>query len=113
MNKLRCAVIGAGFWGEFQIAAWCELPGVRIVALCDQNQDRARAVANRFGIPKVHGDARELLRSEPLDFIDIAVGPEAHEELVLLAAEHRIPVICQKPIGAGLRNVRADGAEVP
>jgi predicted dehydrogenase len=98
MNDLRCAVIGTGFWGEFQIAAWCELPGVRIAAVCDRNQYRASQVANRFGVPRVYGEARELLRAESLDFVDIAVGPEFHEELVLLAAEHRNAVICQKPM---------------
>jgi predicted dehydrogenase len=39
-----------------------------------------------------------MLRSETLDFVDVAVGPEAHAPLVLLAASHHLPVICQKPM---------------
>ncbi|MCI0717690.1 MAG: Gfo/Idh/MocA family oxidoreductase [Acidobacteria bacterium] len=95
---LRFAVIGVGFWAQFQIGAWKELPGARLVALCDRDFAKARAAAERFGVPKVYGDAGEMLRSEPLDFVDVAVGPEAHEQLVLLAARHHKAVICQKPM---------------
>jgi Aldehyde dehydrogenase family len=33
----RFAVIGTGFCARFQIGAWKELPGARLVALCDSN----------------------------------------------------------------------------
>jgi D-apiose dehydrogenase len=98
MQELAFAVIGTGFWGEFQIAAWGEVPGARLVALCDRDQAKAARIAQKFGIPNVYSDAEEMLRSEKLDFIDVAAGPEAHAALVLLAASRRLPVICQKPM---------------
>jgi predicted dehydrogenase len=39
-----------------------------------------------------------MLRSQRLDFVDIATRPESHLPLVRLAAEHGVPVICQKPM---------------
>src|SRR6266566_9426128 len=98
MSELKFAVVGAGFWGQFQIAAWKEVPGNRIVALCDRDRARVKQLAQTFGIPAVYTGVEEMLRSEPLDFLDVAVGPEAHSELVLLAARRRLPVICQKPM---------------
>ncbi|MCI0627020.1 MAG: Gfo/Idh/MocA family oxidoreductase [Acidobacteria bacterium] len=98
MQELAFAVIGAGFWGGFQIAAWKEVPGARLVALCDRNDEQAAAIAQKFGVSKVYANAQEMLRSQSLDFVDVAVGPEAHEQLVLLAANQRLPVICQKPM---------------
>lgn len=102
IDELRFAVIGTGFWAQFQIGAWKELPGARLVALCDRDDAKARAAADRFGVPKVYADAEEMLNNEPLDFVDITVGPEAHEPLVLLAARHRKAVICQKPMALEL-----------
>ncbi|MCI0627398.1 MAG: Gfo/Idh/MocA family oxidoreductase [Acidobacteria bacterium] len=102
MRELTFAVIGVGFWAQFQICAWKELPGARLVALCDSDFAKLRAAADRFGVPKVYVDAEEMLRNEPLDFVDIAVGPEAHEALVLLAARHHKAVICQKPMAFDL-----------
>jgi predicted dehydrogenase len=98
MRELTLAVIGTGFWGESQIAAWMEVPGARLVALCDRDQVKASGVAEKFGIARVYTDTDALLRSESLDFLDVATGPEAHAALVLLAASHRLPVICQKPM---------------
>ncbi|MCI0537043.1 MAG: Gfo/Idh/MocA family oxidoreductase [Verrucomicrobiales bacterium] len=74
------------------------MPGARLVALCDRDDVKAAAVAQKFGIPKIYSDADEMLRSETLDFVDVAAGPEAHTPLVLLAASRHMPVICQKPM---------------
>ncbi len=98
MAELQFAIIGTGFWAQFQIGAWKELTGARLVAVCDRDRARAEAVARRFGIPRVYDNAERLIDSEKLDFVDVAVGPEAHAALVLLAARHRVPVICQKPM---------------
>jgi predicted dehydrogenase len=98
MRELKFAVVGAGFWGKFQMAAWREVPGNRIVALCDRDRAKAEQFAQTLGIPAVYTGVEEMMRSEPLDFLDVAVGPEAHSELVLLAARRRLPVICQKPM---------------
>lgn len=98
MQESKFAVIGTGFWAQFQMAAWGEVPGARLVAVCDRNLEKAAATAKRFGVPQVYSDAEEMLRSAPLDFVDVTVGPEAHEQLVRLAASHKLPVICQKPM---------------
>ncbi|MEW5979397.1 MAG: Gfo/Idh/MocA family oxidoreductase [Acidobacteriota bacterium] len=106
MRSLRFAMIGTGFWAQFQIGAWTEISDARLVAVCDRDRGRAEAVARRFGIPQVYDDAVQLFSSEHLDFVDIAAGPEAHPALVFLAAQQRIPVICQKPMALDLHACR-------
>jgi predicted dehydrogenase len=98
MDNLKCAVFGTGFWSQFQIPAWLEVGGVDIVAAYNRTVSRAETVAERFGIPRVYGNPEELLQKEQLDFIDIITEVPAHEPLVLLAAKHKVPVICQKPM---------------
>ena len=48
MKPLRFAVLGCGFWSQFQIAAWRELPGVELVAVYNRTRAKAEAIANRF-----------------------------------------------------------------
>ncbi|MGH9672963.1 MAG: Gfo/Idh/MocA family protein, partial [Bryobacteraceae bacterium] len=98
MDELRLALIGTGFWGGFQVAAWNEVPGARVVAVCDANRKRAEETARRFRVPRAYEHAAEMLRSESIDFVDIAASPAAHEPLVSLAASHRLAAICQKPM---------------
>jgi predicted dehydrogenase len=107
MSKLKFAIIGAGFWAQYQLAAWRELPGVECVAVCDRARDRAEGFARRFGLEAVYTDAGEMLRRERLDFVDIITGVETHSELVHLAAEHRVPVICQKPMAGSFDEAAA------
>ncbi len=99
MADLRFAAFGAGFWVPFQLAGWQELDGVKCVAIYNRTVSKAEAIARQFGIPSVYGDPDELLRCENLDFVDIITAPWTHSRLVRLAAEHKLPVICQKPMG--------------
>jgi predicted dehydrogenase len=106
MDRLRFAVLGAGFGSLYQIPAWFEVGGVELVACYNRTVSRAEAVASRFGISRVYGDPEELLRNEQLDFVDIITEAPAHEPLVLLAAKYKIPVICQKLLAASYESAR-------
>jgi D-apiose dehydrogenase len=115
---LRFAIFGAGFWSRFQYAAWRELRGVRCVAICDRDRAKAEDFAREFNIPAVYDDAAKLFANEQLDFVDNITQVEGHKPIVMLAARHRVPVICQKPMAATLKDARAmvaacRNAEVP
>ena len=43
MSKTKVALIGAGVWGEVHAKLYREHPGVELVAVCDQNIERAQA----------------------------------------------------------------------
>ena len=102
MQKLRCGMIGAGFWARFQLPGWYETGGVDCVAVYNRTRSRAEWLAARFQIPRVYDDAEEMLRKEQLEFVDIVTGVETHAPFVELAARHRLPVICQKPMAVSL-----------
>jgi predicted dehydrogenase len=99
MADLKFAVFGTGWWSQFQIAGWFEVGGVELVALYNRTVTKAEKMAERFNVPRVYGDPEELLQKEELDFIDIITEVQAHAPLVYLAAKHKVPVICQKPMG--------------
>jgi predicted dehydrogenase len=96
--ELRFAVIGAGFWAHYQLAAWGEAPGVRCVAVCDQDRQKAETLAAARSVPRAYDDVSEMLRTERPDFVDVITDPASHAAMVRLVAEAGIPVICQKPM---------------
>jgi len=102
MADLRFAILGAGFWARYQLAAWRELPGARCVALYNRTVAKAEALAREFEVPAVYGDPEELVRREQPDFLDIITDVGTHSRLVRLGAAHRLPVICQKPMAPTL-----------
>jgi predicted dehydrogenase len=102
MEKLRFAIFGAGFWSHYQIPGWFEIGGVELAAVYNRTVSKAEKVAAKFDIPRVYGDPEELLRNEPIDFMDVITEVDAHAPLVLLAAKYKKPVICQKPMAPDL-----------
>jgi predicted dehydrogenase len=111
--RLRGAIVGCGYFAQFQLEAWARMPDVEIVAACDLDPERARKAA-----PRAYPSAAEMLDREPVDFIDIATRPASHLELVRLALSRGIPTICQKPMAPtweeALEMVRmAQGAKAP
>lgn len=106
MKPLRFALFGAGFWARFQLAAWQELPGVECVAIYNRTRAKAETLASEFSVPVVYEDPEALLKNEALDFIDIVTDVETHARFVELAALHRLPVICQKPLAPDLETAR-------
>lgn len=107
MNILRVAIFGCGFWARFQIAAWRELDGVEIVALYNRTRAKAEALAQEFGIRAVYDDPEALIQEQHPDAIDIITDVDTHQQFVQLAARHRIPAICQKPMAPTLNAAQA------
>ncbi len=102
MAEKRFALFGAGFWSQYQLAAWQEVAGAHCAAIYNRTRSRGEALAARFGVPAVYDDAERLLAGERLDFVDIVTAVETHAPLVRLAAAHGLPVICQKPLATSL-----------
>jgi D-apiose dehydrogenase len=118
MGNLRFAILGTGFWSRFQLAGWRELEGASCVAVYNRTRSKAEALARDFGIPAVYDDAASLMDNERLDFVDIITDVDTHSRFVHEAAEHRLPVICQKPMAPTLEAARkmveiASRAKVP
>jgi predicted dehydrogenase len=106
MNDLRFAIIGAGFWARYQLAAWREIPGAHCVAIYNRTASKAAALADEFKVDAVFDDAEALIREVRPDFVDVITDVDSHATFVSLAARHRVPVICQKPMAPDLGTAR-------
>ncbi len=113
MQKLKFAVIGTGFWANYQLPAWHELDHVELVALYNRTRSRADVFAQRFPerqptVPFVYDDIDELLdrHADELDFVDIITDVGTHLHFTTKAAQRKLDVICQKPMGPTLADAR-------
>ncbi len=105
-EKLRGVIIGAGFASGFHLSGWSNTPEVEIAAICDLRKDRAEARASQFGIPKVYSSFREMFDNHKVDFVDIAVPPALHLEIIREAAARGYHILCQKPIAPTMAELR-------
>lgn len=96
-NSLGVAVIGTGFFGEVHAATYASMSSANLVAVCDVDEQRAKAVAARYDA-EAYTDYREVLRRDDVHLVSI-VTPEAfHREPAVDAARAGKHVFCEKPI---------------
>ena len=101
-QRLRVGVVGCGIGAE-HIQAYQSLPErFEVLAICDLDLARARALAQRHGIARVAGDLAELCRMDDLDVIDLCTPPHLHLEQILQALGAAKHVICEKPLVGSL-----------
>jgi predicted dehydrogenase len=67
-------------------------------ALCDSDLVKARALAERSGIPNVYDDFEDLLQHEQLDAVLIATPNHLHESHILAALSAGLNVLVEKPL---------------
>ena len=103
---LRGVLIGCGFFAQNHMRAWGDIPGVKIVGVCDLEPAKATAFARAFGAT-AYTDAQVMLQAVRPDFVDIATTVGSHRALVELAAAHAALVICQKPLAETLQDASA------
>ncbi len=72
------------------------------MALYNRTLPKAAAIGEQFGIAAIYDDPEMLLQNEKIDFIDIITDVDTHSQFVNLAAEYRVPAICQKPMAPTL-----------
>jgi predicted dehydrogenase len=107
MKKLNGAIFGCGFWSQFQIGGWKELPEVEIVALYNRTLSKALKMGKMFDVNNCYDDPQKLLLNHPeIDFVDIITDVDTHPLFVEMAASHGKDVICQKPMASSLELAR-------
>lgn len=101
---LRVGCIGLGI-GRVHLQCYSSREDVRIVAVCDINEDLACEVARVYGAAH-YTSAHEMLSNERLDIVSICTPPSTHAELVEACAEAKVHVLCEKPMASSLRDCK-------
>jgi predicted dehydrogenase len=105
VRELRVGMISwAHVHAEFRAKALSELPGVRIVAIADDEEQRGRSAAERFGVDTFTTDWRQLIKRDDLDVVMVHSENARHADQVVAAAEAGLNVFCEKPIATRLED---------
>ena len=112
---VRLAVVGAGAIAQVtHLPVLAKMRGARLVALCDSDRAKARALADRFEIPDVFPDIDDLFSFGEIDAVVIATPNHLHEPHVLEAIAAGVDVLCERPLSLhsrGIERILAAAAE--
>ncbi len=97
--KVRVGLIGVGRMGATFARILGELAEASdLQAIADLNGQRARELAERFGVPHAFEDYRDLLRIDAIQAVFIITPTVTHLELVLAAAAAGKHIFIEKPL---------------
>ncbi len=103
--SLRYALIGCGRISPNHIAAALENK-LEIVALCDLEKAKMKAIVEAFGLNKdvrLYLDYKEMLEGENIDLVAICTESGKHGEIALDCIDKGVNLIIEKPIALSLQ----------
>ena len=104
--NIRVGVVGAGAIAQLaHLPLLSKMRGAQLVALCDNDRPKARALADRFDVPDVFTDIEDLLEFDELDAVVVATPNHLHEPHVLAALAAKVHVLCERPLSLTARGV--------
>ena len=95
MTPLKAGVIGVGHLGQHHTRLYASLPGSRLIGVVDQSAERARTIADRYGVT-VFRSIDDLLPQ--VDVVSVAVPTSAHYGVVKVCLQAGKHVLVEKPI---------------
>jgi len=102
-EKLRCAVIGVGYLGQYHAQKYACLDECELVAVVDALPQRAQEVAQRFDCLGLSA----LSDLPDVDAVSVVVPTSGHYEVASYCLARGFHVLVEKPIAANLK--QADG----
>ena len=104
---IRVGIIGCG-----KISERASLPNLvnykrkcRVVCLCDIKKDRAKGLAEQFGLDDVDivKDWKNVVKRKDIDVIFVNTPNYLHESMVVAAAKNKKHILVEKPITISLK----------
>jgi len=94
---VKFLIIGAGMISQSAHIPNLLRAGESIVGVVDKNFDRARQVAERFGIPRYWDDYRVAIEDSDTDAVIVATPTKFHYPITMAALRAGKHVLCEKP----------------
>src|SRR4030042_2705734 len=100
---MKVGVIGCGMIAKkAHMPAYKSLENVELIAVSDNNEQRAKSCAKEFGVKKYFSDYHELLK-EDLDLVSICTPNFTHAQITKESAQAGVHVLVEKPMATNLQ----------
>lgn len=100
-EEIRLAIVGSGQIADSHLPAALATAGVRVTALVDPSVERARALADKWGIEiRIAPRVADILGA--VDAALVATPNDAHAPVALECIAAGVPVLVEKPLASSL-----------
>lgn len=108
---IKIGIIGCGFMGKVHVSCYRVLQNVRVVGVCDVQQDRAMEIANLTGA-RIFTDVDELINNKEITAISIFLPTHLHKEFVIKSSQAKKHIFCEKPFALTVKDAEEMTKEI-
>ncbi|MGI5900668.1 MAG: Gfo/Idh/MocA family protein [Christensenellales bacterium] len=99
-ENISIGIIGAGAIARnIHLPCLARIENIKVQAICDIEIDKAKNLANQYGIPGVYALYREMLAEQNLDAVFVLTQPDQIFRICLDCLEAGLDVFTEKPAG--------------
>ncbi|MBR3815908.1 MAG: inositol 2-dehydrogenase [Clostridia bacterium] len=108
MKQLNIGIIGAGRIGKVHMESITyNVPTARVLGITDVFKDALPGLAEKYGIPKIYNDYKEMLADDEIDAVLVCSSTDTHADISIEAAQAGKHVFCEKPVDLTPEKVKA------
>jgi UDP-N-acetyl-2-amino-2-deoxyglucuronate dehydrogenase len=104
MNKIKFGVIGCGSIGKRHIAVLDAEPEAELVAICDQDEAKARELSELYGGIPYFTDYKEMLAKIKADVVNVVTPHALHKSMSVDAMNAGFNVLVEKPMALSVED---------
>jgi predicted dehydrogenase len=105
-GKIGFGIIGCGVIGPWHAGAIARVENATLVAVCDEIEDRAKNLAEKYGVDYCT-DPRHLLDRQEIDVVSICLPSGMHADMGIQCAQAGKHIISEKPLDVTLEKIDA------
>lgn len=102
-DKVRCAVVGLGYWGPNLVRNIASLPNAALTHICDPQAERLERLGSQYRGARRTGSFEEIAASGDVDAVLLATPVSTHFPLAMAALRAGKHVFVEKPLAATVR----------
>ena len=100
--KIKVCMVGCGRIATLNALGYRDNPDAELWAVCDRNEERAKAFAEEYHVSKIYTDYEDVLADPEIDVIDLLVPHHLHCSMTVQACRAGKHVSVQKPMALSL-----------
>ena len=105
-GKICFGLAGLGMGGETHGRQIARMQDAMLLAVYGRSQEKARAFAQKFGVPKSYFEFSDLLGDDEVDVVSICTPNGLHRDFAIAAANAGKHVVVEKPLEITLPRAR-------
>ena len=104
MSKVKIAVIGIGYLGEFHAQKYKANKSVELVGIVDVNKQRCGQISKKIGV-KAYNDYKSII--DHVDAVSIVVPTHLHYKIAKYFINNKKHVLIEKPFTSSVKEARS------